>query len=125
MNEIFLTKYRDPENCPVRNVIDRIGGKWAVLVLIILEDQEVLRFNEIYSCIKTISQKMLTVTLRSLEADGLVERTVYPQIPPRVEYKLTPRGKSLIPHLHALITWASENIDGIRQSRGVFRKAAY
>lgn len=124
MNETFLKKYGDPENCPVRNVIDRIGGKWAVLVLMILEDGEVLRFNEIYSCIKTVSQKMLTVTLKSLEADGLVERTVYPQIPPKVEYRLTPRGKSLIPHLHGLIIWAKENMDNIRQSRHVFQKAA-
>ena len=125
MNEIFLKKYGDPENCPVRNVIDRIGGKWAVLVLMILEDGDVLRFNEICTCIKTISQKMLAVTLKSLEADGLVERKVYPQIPPRVEYRLTPRGKSLIPHLLALINWANDNMADIRDSRGAFRKVAY
>lgn len=124
MNEFFLTKYGDPENCPVRNVIDRIGGKWAVLVLLILEDAGVLRFNEIYSYIKTISQKMLAVTLKSLEADGLVERTVYPQIPPRVEYKLTQRGKSLIPHLNALIGWAKDNLDDIRESRGTYKKVS-
>lgn len=123
MNEIILKKYGDPETCPVRNVIDRIGGKWAVLVLMILEDGSVLRFNEIYKCIKTISQKMLTVTLKTLEADGLINRTVYPQIPPKVEYKLTPRGKSLIPHLQALIIWANDNMSDIRESRGVFKTA--
>lgn len=117
MNESISKKYGDPETCPVRNVVDRISGKWAVLVLMILEDGEVVRFNEIFYCIKTISQKMLTVTLKSLEADGLIERTVYPQIPPKVEYRLTPRGKSLIPHLLALIIWAKENMNEIKESR--------
>lgn len=121
MNEYILKKYGDPETCPVRNVVDRIGGKWAVLVLMLLNDGEILRFNEIYSYIKTISQKMLTVTLKSLEADGLISRTVFPQIPPKVEYKLTPRGKSLIPHLQSLIVWADENMREIRDSRGVFK----
>ncbi|MBN1185713.1 MAG: helix-turn-helix transcriptional regulator [Bacteroidales bacterium] len=65
-------KFVDPEHCPVRNVVDRIGDKWSVLVLMLLEEGEVLRFNEIYGLIKTISQKMLAVTLKSLEADGLV-----------------------------------------------------
>jgi DNA-binding HxlR family transcriptional regulator len=91
-----------------------------VLILMLLEEGEIMRFNEIYGNIKTISQKMLTVTLKSLEADGLVVRTVYPQIPPKVEYRLTPRGKSLIPHLHSLVIWAKNNLGSIRKSRSVF-----
>lgn len=117
MDKEFLEKYGDIENCPVRNVVDRIGDKWSVLVLMTLNDGGVLRFNEVFTAIHTISQKMLSVTLKSLEADGLISRTVYPQIPPKVEYRLTERGKTLIPHLHALISWASENLGDIRESR--------
>lgn len=120
MNEKKFNKYRDIEKCPVRNVIDRIGDKWSVLVLLVLEEAEVLRFNELFKYIDSISQKMLAVTLKTLEADGLVQRTVYPQIPPKVEYNLTKRGKSLLPHLHGLVDWAQKNMNMIRKSREVF-----
>lgn len=120
MNEKILEKYSNPEQCPVRNVVDKLGDKWSMLVLMVLEEGGVLRFNEIYRYIKTISQKMLTVTLKALEADGLIERTVYPQIPPKVEYKLTPRGKSLLPYLHGLISWAAKNMNDIKESREAF-----
>jgi DNA-binding HxlR family transcriptional regulator len=124
MNEIILKKYGKAESCPVRNVIDRLGDKWSVLVLMLLEETKVLRFNEIFGYIQTISQKMLAVTLKSLEADGLVKRTVYPQIPPKVEYELTERGRSLLPHLHQLVGWANSNMDEIRKSRELFESAA-
>jgi DNA-binding HxlR family transcriptional regulator len=120
MNEIILKKYGKAESCPVRNVIDRLGDKWSVLVLMLLEETKVLRFNEIFGYIQTISQKMLAVTLKSLEADGLVKRTVYPQIPPKVEYELTERGRSLLPHLHQLVGWANSNMDEIKKSREAF-----
>lgn len=120
MDKNILKKYGVAEHCPVRNVIDRIGDKWSVLVLMVLEEANVLRFNEIWGSIQTISQKMLTVTLKTLEADGLVKRTVYPQIPPKVEYQLTERGKSLLPHLHGLVGWANENMDEIKESRELF-----
>lgn len=77
MEEKKINKFSNVEQCPVRNVIDRIGDKWSMLVLLVLEDNGVLRFNEVHHCIGTISQKMLTVTLKTLEADGLVKRTVY------------------------------------------------
>ena len=124
MDEKILKKYGNAESCPVRNVIDRLGDKWSVLVLMLLEEAEVLRFNEIFGYIQTISQKMLAVTLKSLEADGLVKRTVYPQIPPKVEYELTERGRSLLPHLHQLVGWAKNNMNDIKQSREVFELAA-
>ena len=124
MDENILKKYGNAESCPVRNVIDRLGDKWSVLVLMLLEESKVLRFNEIYGYIQTISQKMLAVTLKSLEADGLVKRTVYPQIPPKVEYELTERGRSLLPHLHQLVGWANSNLDDIRKSREAFEVAA-
>ena len=120
MDENILKKFGNAESCPVRNVIDRLGDKWTVLVLMLLEEAEVLRFNEIFGYIQTISQKMLSVTLKSLEADGLVKRTVYPQIPPKVEYELTERGRSLLPHLHQLVGWAKSNMDEIRKSRKEF-----
>lgn len=121
MDENILKKFGNAESCPVRNVIDRLGDKWTVLVLMLLEEAEVLRFNEIFGYIQTISQKMLTVTLKSLEADGLVKRTVYPQIPPKVEYELTDRGRSLLPHLHQLVGWANSNMAEIRKSREAFK----
>lgn len=123
MDENILKKYGNAESCPVRNVIDRLGDKWSVLVLMLLEESKVLRFNEIFGYIQTISQKMLAVTLKSLEADGLVKRTVYPQIPPKVEYELTERGRSLLPHLHQLVSWANSNMNDIRKSREAFELA--
>ena len=120
MNENILKKFSNAENCPVRNVIDRIGDKWSILILLVLEDGGVLRFNEIHTYVQGISQKMLAVTLKTLEADGLVNRTVYPQIPPKVEYELTSRGKSLLPHIHGLVNWAQSNIINIKESRELF-----
>ena len=121
MNETILKKYADVENCPVRNVMDRFGDKWSTLVLLLLYDEPVMRFSELHKTIETISQKMLTVTLKSLEADGLIIRTQYPEIPPRVEYSLTERGASLIPHIQNLVGWANENITGIRESREAYK----
>jgi DNA-binding HxlR family transcriptional regulator len=124
MDENKFKKYGNLGACPVRNVIAKIGDKWSILVLMVLEDGEVLRFNEIHTCIQTISQKMLSVTLKSLEADGLIKRTVYPQIPPKVEYELTARGKSLLPHLHKLAEWAVQNMTDIKKSRNAYLKSA-
>jgi DNA-binding HxlR family transcriptional regulator len=115
-------KFGNAEHCPVRNVIDRIGDKWSMLVLLLLED-DVLRFSEVHKYIGTISQKMLAVTLKSLEADGLVKRTVYPQIPPKVEYELTSRGKSLLPHIYGLVEWAQNNMGDIKASRRYYQES--
>lgn len=122
MDEKNIKVFSDIENCPVRNVVDRIGDKWSVLVLLALEGGGLLRFNEIHKYLETISQKMLTVTLKALEADGLVKRTVYAQIPPKVEYELTDRGKTLLPHLHGLVMWAKDNMSEIKDSRLLFEK---
>ena len=115
-----LKIYSDSDNCPVRNILDRIGDKWSMLVLLVLNETGVLRFNEIHKVIDSISQKMLSTTLKSLEADGLIKRKVYPVIPQKVEYRLTDRGKSLIPHLLRLVGWANENFKVIKQSRKNF-----
>lgn len=95
--------------CPIRDILSRFGDKWSVLVLLSLEQNDVLRFGELSKSIPDISQKMLTVTLRTLETDRLVERKIYPEIPPRVEYRLTALGHSLMPHVTALVNWALEN----------------
>lgn len=110
-------KYANAESCPVRNVLNRIGDKWSILVILLLGDLDVLRFNELHRSIGTISQKMLTVTLKTLEVDGLVKRTIYPQVPPKVEYELTERGRSLLPIIQDLVCWAKENMDEIKESR--------
>ena len=103
-------------DCPIRNVISRITDKWSLLVLYTLEQQEMLRFKELWRQIPDISQKMLTSTLRHLENDGLVSREVFAEAP-RVEYCLSERGKSLMPHLDALISWALEHFSDILADR--------
>jgi DNA-binding HxlR family transcriptional regulator len=113
----------NPENCPIRTVLNRFGDKWSILVLIILGEKHKLRFSEINKEIgPDISQKMLTVTLRTLEADGLISRTIYPEVPPRVEYEITDLGKTLIPHINNLAAWAEENMSVIKDSRARFAK---
>ena len=92
--------------CPVRDILARFGDKWSILVLHELNLNGVMRFSQLGKAIPDVSQKMLTVTLRRLEADRLIKREVFPEIPPKVEYRLTDTGKTLIPHLHALVEWA-------------------
>ncbi|MFA8433258.1 MAG: winged helix-turn-helix transcriptional regulator [Marinifilaceae bacterium] len=116
-----LEKFSIVENCPVRGVLDRLGDKWSILVLMVLGEVEKIRFNELNKTIPDISQKMLTVTLRSLEADGLVKRTIYPQVPPKVEYEITERGASLLTHINNLTNWAIENMAAIEESRKKFK----
>jgi DNA-binding HxlR family transcriptional regulator len=100
-------------DCPVRNVLDRVGDKWSILVIGILGESGTQRFNQLNHRIGNISQKMLTVTLKTLEADGLVSRKMYPTIPPKVEYTLTPLGESLLPALASLTSWAVEHMPTI------------
>lgn len=104
-------------NCPIRNILSRIGDKWSMLVLYTLETDEAKRFKELQRNIPDISQKMLTATLRMLEADGLVKREAFAEIPPRVEYSLSDKGKTLLPHINALLSWATDNMDDIYESR--------
>ena len=103
--------------CPIRDIISRISSKWAMLVLVTLHSNGTMRFNDIQKSIGEVSQRMLTVTLRSLEADGLIHRKVHPEVPPRVEYKLSERGESLMPLLQSLIDWALEHANAIMEDR--------
>ena len=105
--------------CPIRNILARLCDKWSLLVIYTLDKagKGAVRFKELQRAIPDISQKMLTVTLRTLEEDGYVTRTVYAEVPPRVEYALTHRAYSLLPHFDALIGWAIDNRDAIVSDR--------
>ena len=112
----MLLDKHDPE-CPVRNVLTRISDKWSLLVLYTLYESGVVRFKELQRLLPDISQKMLTVTLRTLEEDGFVSRKAYAVIPPKVEYSLTDRAVSFLPHVESLIHWAKENMPAIIKDR--------
>ncbi len=112
-----MKKFLHIDHCPIRDILSRLGDKWSLLVLITLNANGTMRFSDIDKSIGDISQRMLTVTLRSLEADGLINRKIYPEIPPRVEYCLTQSGEGLIPHLNNLVNWALENMQDIVDSR--------
>lgn len=118
MNRTTLVDAVFPD-CPIRNILARISDKWSLLVIYTLDksEKEQVCFKELQRQIPDISQKMLTVTLRTLEEDGYVTRTIYPEVPPRVEYSLTDRAKSLLPHINSLIGWALENAGAIIQDR--------
>lgn len=104
-------------DCPIRNVLVRVGDKWSLLVLYNLQHREPVRFKELQRQIPDISQKSLTQTLRTLEEDGFVSREVFPEVPPRVEYSLTPRALSFLPLVENMINWAKENMDEIIKDR--------
>ena len=113
------------DDCPVRDVLNRIGDKWSLLVLHLLSDRT-RRFTELRNAIDSISQRMLTVTLRGLERDGLVTRTVHPVVPPRVDYTLTDLGHSLSATITDLVQWAEHNRPHIDHARKTYdqQKAA-
>jgi DNA-binding HxlR family transcriptional regulator len=104
--------------CPSRAVLARIGEKWAALAIVALADGP-LRFGALLRQLEGVSQKMLTQTLRGLEQDGLVTRTLYDEMPLRVEYRLTPPGEKLVPHLKELKTWAEAHVLEIMLRRQV------
>ncbi|GAA3900398.1 hypothetical protein GCM10022244_08240 [Streptomyces gulbargensis] len=113
------------EDCEVRQILDRIADKWSLLVIALL-DRRVLRFTELRREIDGVSQRMLTVTLRQLERDGLVKRTVHPVVPPRVEYELTPLGATLHTTIRSLVTWTERHQGEIAAARAAYdaREAA-
>jgi DNA-binding HxlR family transcriptional regulator len=113
----FSDNHSTNHYCPVTDVIDRISDKWSVHTIIMLGKSDKLRFGELKKGIHGISQRMLTVTLKHLERDGLLTRTVYPQIPPKVEYKLTDLGRSLLGQLVSLSEWAAENMNQVLRAR--------
>lgn len=109
------------KHCPVRNVLARISDKWSLLTLLSLGTHGTLRFSELRACIPDVSQRMLTVTLRHLEDDGLLTRKVYAEVPPRVEYALTDVGRGLGVQIQGLAAWANEHAAAVGKAR---KKAA-
>lgn len=115
---------QEPAKClAVREVLNRIGDKWSVQIVGNL-GEGAMRFSELRRAIEGISQRMLTLTLRGLERDGLIERTVFPEIPPRVEYALTRLGKTLLEPIQQLAEWAGDNRVAIQGARDKFDSAA-
>jgi DNA-binding HxlR family transcriptional regulator len=111
----------DSDRCPVRGVLDRLSDRWTVLVLLTLDDFGTLRFTALKTKVPDVSQRMLAQTLRRLEYDGLIGRTVYPTIPPKVEYALTPLGRSFLPPLRGLVAWARRNRQKVRTARAAYQ----
>jgi DNA-binding HxlR family transcriptional regulator len=110
---------RDERNCMIRQVLDRVGDKWTLNVIHHLADGQ-KRFMELQREIHGISQRMLTVTLRGLEEDGLVERTIHPVVPPRVDYELTPLGRTLLDLVRQLMDWTVAHLDDIEAARAAY-----
>lgn len=108
------------EICPVRNVVSRFGNKWALLVVLVLSEHENVRFNELCRLIPDVSSRVLSGTLRTLEADGLLVRKMHPVVPPKVEYRLTDIGHSLVPFIIQLTEWVQANMKSIVRHRKKF-----
>ncbi|GLZ02795.1 transcriptional regulator [Actinomadura sp. NBRC 104412] len=106
-------------SCRGREVLERVGDKWSLHVISVLNERT-MRFGELRRSVDGISQRMLTVTLRSLERDGIVHRTLYPEIPPRVEYGLTALGKTLLEAVSTFIQWAETHVDEIDAARAEY-----
>ena len=111
---------RTATNCRAREMLVRIGDKWSVYVIHVLGDAGTLRFGELLQRVDGISQRMLTATLRGLERDGLVHRTIYPQVPPRVEYRLTPLGATLRELVRKLIDWTAVHLEEVDRARASY-----
>lgn len=109
-------------DCPTRRILDRIGDRWTVLIVVALGEGEA-RFSELRRRVEGISQKMLTQTLRGLERDGLVRRTAFPEVPVRVEYALTDAGRTLLDPLQALQEWSIEHLGDVESSQQAFDRA--
>src|SRR4051812_21673815 len=109
----------DHRNCPIRDLLARLGDKWSMLVIVSLakSDTNCMRFSELMREVNGISQRMLSSTLRQFERDGIVTRRLYPEVPPRVEYTLTDRGKDFLVPVKALVDWMANEWPSIETSR--------
>lgn len=112
-----MAKKLDYEYCKAAPMLEWLGNKWALVVLMKISENEPVRFNELYRNIPSVSEKVLSQVLRLLTADGLIRRELFPDVPPRTEYSLTDFGKTLLPHVKALIGWGQENFNRIMTNR--------
>lgn len=109
-----------PTNCHAREMLIRVGDKWSVYVIHVLDEGGTMRFNELRGAVDGISQRMLTVTLRGMERDGLVKRSVYPEVPPRVEYALTPLGRTLRQLVRRMVEWSGAHLEEVDAARAAY-----
>ncbi|WP_295729745.1 helix-turn-helix domain-containing protein [uncultured Muribaculum sp.] len=112
-----MAKKLDYEYCKAAPMLEWMGNKWALVVLLKVSENEPARFNELYRTIPAISEKVLSQVLRQLYTDGILDRQLYPDVPPRVEYSVSDFGKTLLPLVQNLITWGQENFDTIIKNR--------
>ncbi len=110
MPKDFQKKSLCSDRCPLRVVMDRFGDKWSVMILLTLSENGIMRFNELSNCISNISLKVLSSTLKVLEDDGFISRTVYPEVPPKVEYQLTEVGEEIVVYIRNISEWANQNL---------------
>lgn len=112
-----MAKKLDYEYCKAAPMLEWLGNKWALVVLVKISENEPIRFNELYRNIPSVSEKVLSQVLKQLTIDGIIERQLYPDVPPRVEYSITDLGKTLLPHVEALIKWGQNNFEQIMINR--------
>lgn len=112
-----MAKNLDYEYCKAAPMLEWIGNKWALVVLLNISENEPMRFNELYRTIPSVSEKVLSQVLKQLNTDGLIHRELFPDVPPRVEYSVTAFGKTLLPHIESLIKWGNENFEQIMLNR--------
>lgn len=112
-----MAKKLDYEYYKAAPVLEWLGNKWALVVLMTISESGPVRFNELYRTIPSVSEKVLSQVLKQLTTDGIIDRQLYPDVPPRVEYSITDLGRTLLPHVQALIDWGRENFDRIMENR--------
>jgi DNA-binding HxlR family transcriptional regulator len=112
-----MAKKLDYEYCKAAPMLEWLGNKWALVVLVKISENEPVRFIELYRNIPSVSEKVLSQVLKQLTTDGIIERQLYPDVPPRVEYSITDLGKTLLPHVEALIKWGQDNFEQIMINR--------
>lgn len=112
-----MAKKLDYDYCRAAPMLEWIGNKWTLVVLMKVSENGPIRFNELYRNIPSVSEKVLSQVLRQLTADGIIRRELFPDVPPRTEYSLTALGQTLLPHVEALISWGRDNFDTIMSNR--------
>ena len=112
-----MAKKLDYKYCKAAPMLEWLGNKWALVVLVKISENARVRFNELYRNIPSVSEKVLSQVLRQLTADGIISRELFPDVPPRTEYSVTDFGRTLLPHIEALINWGRDNFDTIMSNR--------
>ena len=112
-----MAKKLDYEYCKAAPMLEWLGNKWALVVLVKISESGPVRFNELYRNIPSVSEKVLSQVLRQLTADGIIRRELFPDVPPRTEFSVTEFGKTLLPHVEALLNWGRENFERIMENR--------